>query len=215
MEPNKQSPLLPRDPRGSLEVFNPSTTYSTRPTNPVFGRNSPKPSSWQNWSSAADVPPEAEEPQKPAAAAARVKDEGISTTWMALQEPPVSDQQKSPKTTISSIIKEKEGPAAASKSQVPSEVGAAAQRAAEWGLVLKTDDETGKLQGVKVRTSGGDEQHNKAGGNSRRDSGNSVRSSGDSSDDGLGNKLIIHPNNFSFLIYNYNFFNLFLIMSIL
>lgn len=35
-------------------------------------------------------------------------------------------------------------------------VGAAEQRAAEWGLVLQTDTETGKPQGVKVRTSGED-----------------------------------------------------------
>nr|AML79511.1 putative LOV domain-containing protein [Flaveria angustifolia] len=54
-------------------------------------------------------------------------------------------------------------------------VGAAEQRAAEWGLVLKTDAETGKPQGVKVRTSGGA---------NRRDSGNSVQSSSDASDDG-------------------------------
>lgn len=59
----------------------------------------------------------------------------------------------------------------------------AAQRAAEWGLVLKTDTETGKPQGVGVRTSGGDEANTKQE-NSRRTSNNSVRSSGDMSDDG-------------------------------
>nr|AML79615.1 putative LOV domain-containing protein [Rhodiola rosea] len=60
----------------------------------------------------------------------------------------------------------------------PSE-GAAAQRAAEWGLVLKTDTGT-----VGVRSSGGDpnssSKHNES---TRRDSGNSV---GDSSDEGMG-----------------------------
>lgn len=41
--------------------------------------------------------------------------------------------------------------------------------------MLKTDSETGKPQGVAVRSSGG---------GSRRDSNNSMRSSGESSDDG-------------------------------
>nr|AML77023.1 putative LOV domain-containing protein [Boswellia sacra] len=59
----------------------------------------------------------------------------------------------------------------------------AAQRAAEWGLVLKTDNETGKPQGVAVRTSGGDEPNNRPGA-SQRNSSNSVRSSGEMSDDG-------------------------------
>lgn len=54
------------------------------------------------------------------------------------------------------------------------ELGAVAQRAAEWGLVLKTDEETGRPKGVGVRRSG--EEGSKAG-TSRRDSGNSVRSS--------------------------------------
>ncbi|WJX69225.1 non-specific serine/threonine protein kinase [Trifolium repens] len=37
------------------------------------------------------------------------------------------------------------------------ETGTAAQRAAKWGLVLTTDAETGKPQGVAVRNSGDDE----------------------------------------------------------
>lgn len=65
------------------------------------------------------------------------------------------------------------------------EVGAAVQRAAEWGLVLKTNTETGKPQGVVVRTSGGDDPGtNFKAETSRRNSNNSVRSSGDLSDDG-------------------------------
>ncbi|CAM8889352.1 unnamed protein product [Rhodiola kirilowii] len=62
----------------------------------------------------------------------------------------------------------------------PSE-GAAAQRAAEWGLVLKTDTGT-----VGVRSSGGDPNSSSSKHNiesTRRDSGNSV---GDSSDEGMG-----------------------------
>ncbi|KAK7404645.1 hypothetical protein VNO78_05600 [Psophocarpus tetragonolobus] len=64
------------------------------------------------------------------------------------------------------------------------EGGSAAKRAAEWGLVLKTDTETGRPQGVGVRTSAGDEAGGKLTGGSRRDSTNSLRSSGESSDDG-------------------------------
>nr|AML79424.1 putative LOV domain-containing protein [Apocynum androsaemifolium] len=187
---NKQSPKtppLPRDSRGSLEVFNPST-YSTRPTNPAF-RSQP---SWKSWANEQRSSPKLEEEElvpKTLPNSSRGNEEEINTTWMALQDQsPVLEQPKSPSLvpkTISSVIsdhEDKKSPAA--KSQVPGEVGAAAQRAAEWGLVLKTDDDTGKLQGVKVRTSG-DEQNSKAG-TSRRDSGNSVRSSGDLSDDGAG-----------------------------
>nr|AML76699.1 putative LOV domain-containing protein [Schlegelia parasitica] len=85
--------------------------------------------------------------------------------------------------TMAEIFNDHEGQKSPAKSPAGAEVGAAAQRAAEWGLVLKTDEETGKLQGVKVRTSG--DEANKPG-NSRRDSGNSVMSSGDLSDDGIG-----------------------------
>nr|AML77516.1 putative LOV domain-containing protein [Holarrhena pubescens] len=186
---NKQSPKvppLPRDSRGSLEVFNPST-YTTRPTNPVFRSQS----SWQSWVNEPHSSPEqAEEISKPLSKSSRENEEEITTTWMALQDatPASPHLQKSPSPltpkTISSVISDHEAKKSPSKSQLPTEIGAAAQRAAEWGLVLKTDDETGKPQGVKVRTSG-DEQSSKAG-TSRRDSGNSVRSSGDFSDDGAG-----------------------------
>lgn len=53
--------------------------------------------------------------------------------------------------------------------------------------MLKTDTETGKPQGVAVRTSGGDEPNYKTG-TSRRNSGNSVRSSGEMSDEGGAGK---------------------------
>lgn len=56
-----------------------------------------------------------------------------------------------------------------------SDVDAAAQRAAEWGLVLKTDEETGRPQGVGVRRSG-----DEAWKGGQRDSGNLYRSSEDS-----------------------------------
>ncbi|KAG1337968.1 putative Phototropin-1 [Cocos nucifera] len=63
----------------------------------------------------------------------------------------------------------------ASTSTSTSDVDAAAQRAAEWGLVLKTDEETGRPQGVVVRRS-----RDETGKGSWRDSGNSRRSSEDS-----------------------------------
>ncbi|GJS96883.1 putative LOV domain-containing protein [Tanacetum coccineum] len=102
-------------------------------------------------------------------------------SWMALKDPnpydtpPVFIQPHSPPLGKGTMV------APPSPSGI---VGAAEQRAAEWGLVLQTDTETGKPQGVKVRTSG--EDSNAKPGSNRRDSGNSVQSSSDVSDDGLG-----------------------------
>lgn len=183
-------PPLPRDPRGSLEVFNPSTKSSSAdsrpPSIPVF-RSQP---SWQSWSSN----PEPEPEKKLSSKSGRTNAEGV-TSWMALKEPtlptaspPLAPPQQHhppplPSKTIAEIFNDHEAQMSPAKSPAQGEVGAAAQRAAEWGLVLKTDEETGKLQGVKVRTSG--DETGKLG-NTRRDSGNSVRSSGDLSDDGTG-----------------------------
>ncbi|XP_015058309.1 phototropin-1 [Solanum pennellii] len=179
-EENKQSPLippLPRDPRGSLEVFNPST-YSSRSTKPVF-RSQP---SWKNWTAgdpitSSTIPETEEKPEQITISKSSNENEQIATSWMAIA--PASTKLASPITQKSITGGEK----ANSKAAVD-EVGAAAQRAAEWGLVLKTDDETGKLQGVKVRTSGDDTSGKTE--TSRRDSGNSGRSSGEFSDDGAG-----------------------------
>lgn len=159
-------PPLPRDSRGSLEVFNPSS-YPSRTTNP------PR----QSWNTRTNNPESA------------AHAEGI-TSWLALKEtsvspplpqhhshgPPVASK------TISEIFSDYDSVKSPAKS--PGEVGAAAKRAAEWGLVLKTDEETGKPQGVKVRTSGGEPKSKS--GKPRKDSGNSVRTSGDSTDDGAG-----------------------------
>ncbi|KAH0777363.1 hypothetical protein KY290_008774 [Solanum tuberosum] len=179
-EENKQSPLippLPRDPRGSLEVFNPSA-YSSRSTNPVFRSQS----SWKNWTAgesitSSTIPETEEKPEQIAIPKSSNENEEIATSWMAIA--PASAKLTSPITQKSITGGEKVN----SKAAVD-EVGAAAQRAAEWGLVLKTDDETGKLQGVKVRTSGDDVNGKTE--TSRRDSGNSGRSSGEFSDDGAG-----------------------------
>ncbi|KAL2332077.1 hypothetical protein Fmac_019658 [Flemingia macrophylla] len=132
----KVSPVrssFPRDPRGSLEVFNPTATS----TNATTVRSQPL---WKPWT-------ESEEPRHEAA----------TTSWMAIT------------------------PAA-------EECGAVAQRAAEWGLVLRTDTETGKPQGVAARKSGGEEPSAKlaASSSSRRNSRNSARTSGESSDGGDG-----------------------------
>uniref|UniRef100_A0ACD5XQ38 Uncharacterized protein n=1 Tax=Avena sativa TaxID=4498 RepID=A0ACD5XQ38_AVESA len=89
-EPQRPKQQLPRDSRGSLEVFNPSS------------------------SSAAVEPPSAFRP------AAR---------------------------SASPFIEEATGGI--------EDVGKATQRAAEWGLVLQTNEQTGRPQGVSARSSGG------------------------------------------------------------
>ncbi|KAF6171059.1 hypothetical protein GIB67_014639 [Kingdonia uniflora] len=153
-------PPFPRDSRGSLEIFNPSASVS-RSTNPTFRPQS----TWQkNWEETRSPPEPEQPPQKQPPLLSNTTKAGEITTWMALKDP--IPPQQPPETT----------------SDIPltGEVGAATQRAAEWGLVLKTDEETGKPQGVGVRTSG----DNKT---SRRDSGgNSVRSSEDSDGGGGG-----------------------------
>ncbi|TKY48476.1 Phototropin-1 protein [Spatholobus suberectus] len=141
--PKKISSLrssFPRDPRGSLEVFNPTTTSTNSHV-----RSQPL---WKSWA-------ESEEARN------RFSDEITATSWMAINP----------------------------SSPAAGECGAAAQRAAEWGLVLRTDTETGKPQGVAVRNSGGEEPNVKlaaASSSSRKNSQNSARTSGDSSDGGGG-----------------------------
>ncbi|XP_027929516.1 phototropin-1 [Vigna unguiculata] len=145
MEQSEKSPKkissvrssFPRDPRGSLEVFNPNTSIATNSR----VRSQPL---WKPWT-------ESEEP----------RNEITATSWMAINPAPQAD----------------------------SECGAAAQRAAEWGLVLRTDTETGKPQGVAVRNSGGEEPNvaklaAAAASSSRKNSQNSARTSGDSNSDG-------------------------------
>ncbi|KAJ8563670.1 hypothetical protein K7X08_032122 [Anisodus acutangulus] len=91
---NKQSPLippLPRDPRGSLEVFNPST-YPSRPTNPVLRSVQ---SSWKNWATAEPIRiPETEESEQSAISNSNNEKEEITTSWMAIKDPitPISEK---------------------------------------------------------------------------------------------------------------------------
>ncbi|PON84158.1 Phototropin [Trema orientale] len=190
------TPPLPRDSRGSLEVFNPST-YSSSSTRPTNSAVRPQPT-WKSW-----VEPRANPEPDPAPKLTSKSGRADEiTSWMALKDPaataappsPLSQPSPPPQAavapiiqrTISAILNEKSS-ADSDKSSEPGSA-AAAQRAAEWGLVLKTDAETGKPQGVVVRTSGGDEpgNSNMIKGNSRRSSNNSVRTSGESSDDGGG-----------------------------
>ncbi|CAF2086947.1 unnamed protein product [Brassica napus] len=166
MEPTEKpsikpsSRTLPRDTRGSLEVFNPST-FPTRPDNPVFR---PEPPTWQNWSDPRDSPQPLSEPAP--SIPVRSEEIAVTTSWMALKDP--SPEKISKKT----ITTEKPQVAAV----------AAEQRAAEWGLVLKTDTKTGKPQGVSVRNSGGAENDPNGKKTSQRNSSNSCRSSGEMSD---------------------------------
>uniref|UniRef100_A0A2P2M8D8 Putative LOV domain-containing protein n=1 Tax=Rhizophora mucronata TaxID=61149 RepID=A0A2P2M8D8_RHIMU len=159
---------MPRDSRGSLEVFNPST-YSTRPTNPAF-RSSP---AWPSWvDQRAD--PESEPPEVPSQSG---RSDEI-TSWMAFNDTTPSTQPPPQSQNVNKTS------TATARSQSSGDSGVAAKRAAEWGLVLKTDTETGKPRGVTVRNSGGDDPNDTKAGSSRRDSNNSLRSSGDMSGDG-------------------------------
>ncbi|MED6180059.1 Phototropin-1 [Stylosanthes scabra] len=148
----KKSLLKPftRDPRGSLEVFNPTSSYSPAPAvgNPTGSSPAPpRPQPiWKTWAAEQQLPRSTSFDELTTTAATATAT--TATSWMALKE---------------------------TAPMPSSESGEAAQRAAEWGLVLKTDTETGKPQGVAVRNSDG-------GGSSRRNSKNSARNSGDSSD---------------------------------
>ncbi|XP_071721024.1 phototropin-1 [Rutidosis leptorrhynchoides] len=178
---NKSSPLFQqaqRDVRGSLEVFNPSTNDLIAPL-----RSQP---TWRTW---VESPQHNQEPPPPPPKPSANITENVSlsgsnsgrllpadeiTSWMALKDP---YPPQSPPFISTAVV----GPGAP---QSPGGMVAAEQRAAEWGLVLEKNTETGKPQGVKVRTSG--EDPNAKPGSNRRDSGNSVQSSSDVSDDGLG-----------------------------
>nr|AML78320.1 putative LOV domain-containing protein [Cyperus papyrus] len=132
-------PSLPRDSRGSLEVFNP-VTFNPKPH--------PKPSSpFTTWQSS--TPSDPTLPSWPA----------ISQTISISSKPSASTCTSTTTTTNSD------------------DVGAAAKRAAEWGLVLRTDEETGRLQGVEAR---------KSGDRSNRSSGGVDRSARSSSEDEEG-----------------------------
>ncbi|XVF46425.1 hypothetical protein PTKIN_Ptkin03bG0025600 [Pterospermum kingtungense] len=168
-------PPLPRDSRGSLEVFNPSN-LSTRPVNPAF-RSQP---TWQN-----SIEPRCSQ-EANRSKSGRVEE---LTSWMALKEPPTpfpppSSLASSSSSSLSPLVVHKitgdddqsRGP------KPPDDAGVAAKRAAEWGLVLKTDDETGKPQRVSVRNSGGDDPNVKPGTSRRNSKNNSVRSSEELSD---------------------------------
>ncbi|KAE8656847.1 Phototropin-2 [Hibiscus syriacus] len=168
----KSIPPLPRDSRGSLDVFNPST-FSTRPNNPSFRSQSP----WQNLGEPGGSHEEAGRSQL-ASKSGRVEE---ITTWMALEEPPLAPSPPPSSQLFHETTGDNYRNHGGAASPKPSEeAGDAAKRAAEWGLVLKTDHETGKPRGVVARNSGGDDPNIKP--DTRRDSNTSVRSSDEFSD---------------------------------
>nr|AML79142.1 putative LOV domain-containing protein [Bassia scoparia] len=176
---NKQSSLVPpfsRDSRGSLEVFSPST-YSLRSTNPVFQTSS----TWKSLEEAHCKLEQVKEEDSVLQPNSSLSKADEITSWMALPDPPPVVHKSIPAIPSSKEVDHRLKTKGSSNAK-------AEKRAAEWGLVLKTDDETGKLQGVSVRSSGGDEPTPKAE-NSRRESGGSVRSSGDSSDGGFNRNI--------------------------
>nr|AML77659.1 putative LOV domain-containing protein [Tragopogon porrifolius] len=185
----KSSPVFqpaPRDARGSLEVFNPSTCETTAPF-----RSQP---TWRSWAES----PKKHNPEPPPSTSVDVNVNVTCSTsqsgrppadeiksWMALKDPNPREASPVSLTPMSPAFAAQSSTAGVVAPQSPGGVGAAEQRAAEWGLVLQTDTETGKPQGVKVRTSGEDPTGKP--GSNRRDSGTSVQSSTDISDDeGLG-----------------------------
>ncbi|KAL6275981.1 hypothetical protein ACE6H2_019582 [Prunus campanulata] len=175
-------PPFPRDSRGSLEVFNPASSSSSSTlntsTSPFRSQHT-----WQSWIDPSGGTTLEPEPVPKLTSKSTLADD-ITTSWMALKDDDAHPTAPSP-PSIHHTISAVDGN---DKSSAPSDD--AAQRAAEWGLVLKTDTETGKLQGVGARTSGGpDDQNPKPGQTSRRTSNNSVQSSGEfSSEDVFGGK---------------------------
>nr|AML79583.1 putative LOV domain-containing protein [Hydrangea quercifolia] len=174
-KPGSIAPPTLTDSRDSLEVFNPST-YNSRPTNPAF-RSQP---TWDSWVEPR-TKPESPQVTQSFSKSGRANPEEI-TSWMALKEPTRSTRH--PQSPPSIVVDDQNGQKSMARRDLYGEVGVAVQRAAEWGLVLKTDTETGMPQGVKVRTSGDDSSGKPD--SFRRNSGNSVRSSGETSDDGGG-----------------------------
>lgn len=179
----KPKPIPRGGSRDSLEVFNPSSN-SNRSTNPAFLSHP----TWQSWVEPHGSPGGQDPPPKLSSNSGRAEE--LTTSWMALKDPTPPPQPSPPRTqkTLSAIMHDHDDhqrpTAPATMKPAAGEIGSAAQRAAEWGLVLKTDTETGKPQGVSVRTSGGGDDPNNKPESSRRNSNNSVRSSGDLSDDG-------------------------------
>lgn len=67
-----------------------------------------------------------------------------------------SDEYTSPRWMAIAATKDKNAISPSSSSSIAS---VAARRATEWGLVLKTDEKTGRLQGVEARKSGDEESN--------------------------------------------------------
>ncbi|KAL4189474.1 hypothetical protein AMTRI_Chr08g165560 [Amborella trichopoda] len=186
-------PPLPRDARGSLEVFNPST-FSTQPSSKATPKWSIPFSSWQNKApennDMFDLNPEkltknntfdSKEHEKP-----EVEDVGSCMTTKETTKPATSTGSFMNKKEFYTKVGGEGVGGGMSGTQAKDEIrgtngnhgkdggeAGMAKRAAEWGLVLKTDEETGRPQGVAVKKSG-------EAGPSQRNSGNSMRTSEES-----------------------------------
>nr|AML79181.1 putative LOV domain-containing protein [Limonium spectabile] len=174
-------PPLPRDSRGSLEIFNPSfTPYGGPPPPP------PRPTTWR--SSWADTTHH----QLPEHSNNQQQEEEI-TSWMAISTTATAAAPITSTIISSSDKTTQHNPHHHHHHNPPDERTAAEKRAAEWGLVLETDNKTGRPQGVKVRNSGGDDNNNddgRGGGSSssRRESrGSAGGESRPSEDDNTNN----------------------------
>ena len=173
-------PPFPGDRRGSLEVFKPSSSSFTEKPIDLSFRSEPK---WKSW-----LEPHGTHEPEPAELSSfdtgQANEISNNISWMALENPNLTTHSSSPPSqqTFSAILNDAAQKSPSTK-HFPGEVGMAALRAAEWGLVLKTDTETGKPQGVSFRKSG-EGPAPRVSGTSRRNSNNSVRSLGDTSDDG-------------------------------
>nr|AML76610.1 putative LOV domain-containing protein [Juncus inflexus] len=227
--PPQKIPALPRDSRGSLEVFNPSAFTPNpnpnpkphpKPTSPFSSLNPPVTvtvadpslntsfSAWQSSDPSTYTPSSTWQPNTPAATwqssdpstypqSATWQPNTPSAAWQTAEPstyaPSSAWQTTETSTSVRAISVDPSlnppswpaisqsvslGGGATSSGDAAKRVGAAssgdvgvaAKRAAEWGLVLKTDEETGKLQGVEAR---------KSGDRSNRSSGGNYRSSGE------------------------------------
>nr|AHZ63878.1 phototropin [Selaginella kraussiana] len=160
---------LPRDSRGSLEVFNPGQSYNSSPKVPVprgyvqdriqgFDPNASRKEAQVNKSFRGTSPAEGWDLPE--------KQNEFLESWLADSELREKvGKALDPNQTSQQAETEEEQPAVPEPKILTDAV--IAERAAEWGLVVKSD--AGKIQGVKARISAEERR-------SRRSSGASVTS---------------------------------------
>nr|AHZ63860.1 phototropin [Welwitschia mirabilis] len=148
---------LPRDARGSLEVFNPGGSLAPSSES---SEGPPLPADWSFFDVSQNSVSKNSESSKPAEHTGK---------WMVRSDtdPQNIEESKQPKPAIpgtrgskntgkaDAVLIEPGNPCSLNgtgSEQILSEAGMA-ERAAAWGLVVKTNIETGKPQGVGLRTS--------------------------------------------------------------